>query len=1298
MNTAAKDRSKKGHHKQQGRKQNRKRPDKEKLNKLIQQCNLTKPSNLPISRSWHDIIDAIKQHQVVIVVGETGSGKTTQIPKLCLLAGRGQKDKIAITQPRRVAAMTMSRRLASELGPAGKELVGYKIRFQDRCPPLSQVWFMTDGLLLAQLPKDPNLSNYDTIIVDEAHERSLNIDFLLGVLRKLLKKRPDLKVIITSATLDIEKFVDAFNKPPVINVEGRGYPVDIIYLDPDTLDVDGGGPADLVVEAVRLIRQKDVRGHILAFLPTEQSIMEGLKVLQGELENDALVLPMFGRLSAKDQSRIFEPSTKQKIILATNVAETSITVPGIKYVVDSGLARISQYNPRTRTKALPVSRISQSSADQRAGRAGRTAPGKCYRLYTEEDYLSRPQFTPPEILRSNLAEVVLRLKYLGLGNVLEFPFIDPPSPQAVKEAETALKLLGAVNEKGKLTRTGLLMARLPLDPRVSKMILEAKQWNCLTEVTVIAAALSIQDPTERPLEKQAQADQAHAKFKDKHSDFITYLNIWNSYQELFKKKASRKERINFCKNNYLSFRRMEEWIDACTQIRNILAETGTFSLNKKSANYEQIHRAILPGLLDQIACKKKGTLYIGARGRELYLFPGSSIYKTRPAWILTAEIIKTSQLFARTAAMIEPKWIEKAGNRFLKRSYISPHWEKRRGEVMAYEKITLFGLTIVEKRKVSYSNIEPEIAHEIFINEALIPAELNRPFAFLKHNQKLIKKIEEVQNKLRQRDILIDEKEIASFYKHGINKLVDIALSQKNKQAKQQPLSKKLEEKFRHLSREKDLAYLIKIAQTDEPLRFSKDFLTNRLVHSDEALFPGHIEVDGHELTLHYRFDTEDVKDGITVQIPEELVPVLDPRRFDWLVPGLLEEKIFYLLKGLPKRIRKELIPIAETASKAANALEFGKNNLYQQLQLFLKKEHGLSITPDMWPKPSQIPQHLLFRFEVISKNKIVASSRDFIQLQKQFSKANSQDITNHPEYRQLKKQWEHESITIDFLDKIPESLQLQVNNKGHSINVWVGLIPSPSGNNGAGSKLFFSKAQALEQSRKGLIALLAQHLSKDLKKLLDYAMPVKEPFKLLPLFPGQKALKKNIAFYLIEHLCVKWDHIPNKQEFLDEIKRLKSICFKESSHLLKYINNAISEAIKAKTLLQNLCSKKSNRANSRIAIFNGELKKLISHDFPLGLSIERLKNMERYLKGLSIRINRAYADPTKDIQKDKQFNSFLKQVKKELENAGVTPDKMPQEIELALEEYKISIFAPEIKTLFPVSEKRILKMIQDNL
>ncbi|MCD4755302.1 MAG: ATP-dependent RNA helicase HrpA, partial [Deltaproteobacteria bacterium] len=797
---------------------------------------------------WDDLVSALSQNQVIIVSGETGSGKTTQLPKICLAAGRGTHRKIACTQPRRVAAITVAARVAEELGPQGPRLVGYKIRFRDSTVPETRIKFVTDGMLLAEVQQDPKLRAYDTIIVDEAHERSLNIDFLLGILRRLLPTRPELKVIITSATMDTAHFCQAFGKVPVIEIAGRGYPVEIQYKPIEQDEESDITTVEKVIFATEKIRRKDPFGDILVFLPTEREILETVKILKSGCEDNALVLPMYGRLAASDQKRIFRPAPVQKIVVATNVAETSITVPGIMYVVDSGLARIARYNVRSRTKALPIVPISRASADQRAGRAGRVHAGVCVRLYSEEDYEDRSEYTLPEIRRSNLAEVILRLYAMKLGPVDKFPFVDAPSSQAIKEGFTTLRELRALNAAGRLTRTGRIMAKLPLDPRISRMIIEARHENALKEVVIIASAMSIQDPRERPADKENQADQAHSSFKDPSSDLLTFIKMWNAYHKELKAGRSRNQIRKYCRENFLSYNRMQEWKDIHDQIMDILQEAekfpqitkfplnhqisqspNSFSITK-SPNHQinrSIHCSVLSGFLGQIALKQEGSRYLAARGREVFLFPGSSLYKKGPKWIVATELIRTSRLFARTVAAVEPEWIEKLAGDLCIHSYSDPHWEKRRGEVMAWERVTLFGLPIVERRKVRYCKIDPTESREIFIRQALIPGEFKNKHPFLVHNMELISEVQDLEDRTRRRDIMVDEETLYSFYDQGLSEIENILFKDKSYKGKKGPVPEVI-------CNERSLARALRIANNDVPaLCLTKEDLLRSIPDTD---------------------------------------------------------------------------------------------------------------------------------------------------------------------------------------------------------------------------------------------------------------------------------------------------------------------------------------------------------------------------------------------------------------------------------------------------------------------------------
>jgi len=939
---------------------------------------ITYNEELPIVAKKDEIIKAISENRVVIISGETGSGKTTQIPKFCLAAGRGIDGKIGCTQPRRIAAITVAQRIAEELGEEIGKSVGYKIRFTDQTGENTYIKIMTDGILLAETQGDKYLNEYDTIIVDEAHERSLNIDFVLGILKTLLYKRKNLKLIITSATIDTEKFSKAFDNAPVIEVSGRMYPVDVRYLQ----DLHGFGNiesasendeqthVELAVRAIeRLQQESPYGGDILVFMPTEQDIRETCELLEGRDFTGVNILPLYARLSASEQSRVFSQTRGRKIIVATNVAETSITIPGIKYVIDTGLARISQYLPGTRTTALPVVPVSKSSADQRKGRCGRVANGICIRLFSEKDYESRSLFTPPEILRSNLAEVILRMIALNLGDIWNFPFIDPPAPRLIKDGFDLLTELGAIvykesevrsqesevrsqeseadsqqptakcqqpiqptanNTAGKfqLTEKGKLMARMPLDPRLSRMLIEANTEGCVKEIAVIASALSIQDPRERPAEKQGEADQAHAVFNDPTSDFITLLNIWNKYHREVRGKgqegiASLMTPKKFCKNYFISFRRMREWRDIHAQIIEELkesevriqkpearsqesgvrsqkpedrsqkteADNQTLKANSQqpTANYSQqppIHRSVLSGFLSNIATKKDKNMFQATKGKEVMIFPGSALFNKAGDWIVAAEMVETSRLFARTVANIDVNWLEELGKDQCKYSYLQPHWERNRGEVVAFEQVTLFGLVIIPQRPVSYGKINPDEACDIFIRSALVDGDMKQPFPFMLHNQNLIDEIQNMEEKIRRRDILTSEENIYQFYKERLDKVYDI----------------------------RTLKKFIKDKRGDAFLRMKKEELL--LYSPDEnelTLYPDKLTLGNNIFPCDYHFEPGKPEDGLTIKIPSTLAPSVPAESLDWLVPGLFREKITAMIKALPKEYRKKLVPVTTT-------------------------------------------------------------------------------------------------------------------------------------------------------------------------------------------------------------------------------------------------------------------------------------------------------------------------------------------------------------------------------------------------
>ena len=855
-------------------KKNVKRTITEKQRRLRQSPKVSFPENLPITAKKTDIVDAIKEHPVVIISGDTGSGKSTQIPKMCLEAGRGIHGKIACTQPRRIAATTIAARIADELGETVGNSVGYKIRFKDRTSKRGYIKVLTDGMLLAEAQQDPRLTQYDTIIVDEAHERSLNIDFILGILKKLLKKRKDLKLIITSATIDTEKFSNGFDDAPVMQVSGRRYPVSVQYrpVDPELEEKGDMTYVDAAVKATEDIFRSGAFGDILVFMPTELDILETCERLVERKLKSVTVLPLFARLPGPQQAKVFSPANGRKVIVSTNVAETSLTIPGIKYVVDTGLARISRYTPRTRSTSLPISPISRSSANQREGRCGRLEKGVCIRLYSEEDYESRQEFTDPEILRSNLAEVILRMISLKLGRITAFPFLDRPNPRSIKDGFDLLVELGAViRKKGEpvLTSRGRMMSKMPIDPKISRMILEAESKGCVYDVAVIASALSIRDPRERPLEKAAQADQAHAQFRDSGSDFITLLNIWNHYHRSFKTLRTQNKMRKFCRNHFLSFVRMREWHHIHEQISNILKSQGIKNENDRKQNnmkdrYTAIHQSVLSGYLSNIAVKKDRNIYLAARGREAMLFPGSTLFSKSPNWIVAVEMVKTSRLFARTVAKIDPEWLETLGGSLCKSSYSNPHWEKKAGQVRAYEQVSLYGLLIVSNRRVSYGPIDPSLSHAIFVRSALVEGNTNKKFSFLLYNQTLMEEITKMEEKVRRRGIRVSDERMETFYSSRLPNVYDI----------------------------RTLERCIRKRGSDDFLKMAKSDIIDEIPDPEEvARYPDEMNVGNGAFQFSYKFKPGKPDDGVTLKVPLNQASQVSPNELDWVVPGLFEGK-----------------------------------------------------------------------------------------------------------------------------------------------------------------------------------------------------------------------------------------------------------------------------------------------------------------------------------------------------------------------------------------------------------------------
>ena len=1223
---------------------------------------VTYPVALPITEKKNEIVAAIRNHRVVVITGETGSGKTTQIPKMCLEAGHGVDGMIGCTQPRRIAAITVARRIADELKEPMGRSVGYKIRFQDVTNRDIHIKVMTDGILLMETQADRFLNAYDTLIIDEAHERSTNIDFLLGILKNLLARRKDLKLIITSATIDPQTFSKAFDNAPIIEVSGRMYPVEIRWRPLDQKAGEEASYIDAAVEAVGEV-EREGPGDILVFMPTQQDIVDTCAALEGKRRGDATVLPLFGRLSSSQQQRVFARTRTRKIVVATNVAETAITIPGIRYVIDTGLARISEYNPGTRTGRLPVKGISKSSAIQRTGRCGRVQDGICVRLYAEDDYESRPFFTPPEILRSNLAEVILRMIALKIGDIASFPFIDPPSPHAVRDGFALLRELGAVETEGKetrLTERGREMARLPLDPRLARMILDAEKEGCREEVIVIAAALSIQDPRERPLEKEQAADQAHRPFINPASDFITLLNIWNRYHEVFKEEKTQNRMRRFCTNHFLSYRRMREWRDVRDQIEQILREAG----HKKKAQrlqgealYAGIHRAILGGYLSSIGIKKEKNIYRMAKGKEAMLFPGSGLFNRGGDWIVSAELVETSRLFARMSAVIQPEWLEEVAGDLCRRAYLEPHWEKNRGEVVATEQVSLHGLIIIPGRPVSYGRIDPAQATQVFIRSALVEGEVGNPPPFLVHNLALMDEVAGMEDKIRRRDILVSEDILTAFYEERIGIAYNI----------------------------RTLNKLIKDRGGDAFLRMTRDQLMGYDPEEEIARYPDEIRLGTRVLSCAYRFEPGGEDDGVTIRIPADTAAALPLEGADWQIPALLKEKVTHLLKGLPKEYRRRLVPIPQTVETILGGMKDDGAPLIASLARFIHERFNVSIPAAAWPTES-LPDHLRMRFAVVNeKGKEVRSARDIDQLRGEFPPGGESSAL-----KAARKQREQEGITAWDFGDLPAEVPL----KGGG-SAYPALERGEDG--GVALRLFGERERAAAVHRQGVAALYELTLKKDMNFLTKSLTLPKEVHAAARASGGVKAIEQALYQKIVRSLLEQ--NIRTKEAFDEYAKTARQALFPRAQELLQKTIPVLRARGEADDALRRLES--ANRANRAaqtfIATLRADIDRLLPEGFVEIYDDERLTNIPRYLRAAAVRAERGITHLDKDAAKAENVRPFIDKLDEmggQVSSPSAERRQALEEFRWMVEEYKISVFAPEMKTARPVSPKRLQEKI----
>jgi len=1252
---------------------------------------------LPITAKQTEIIAAINDHPVLIVSGETGSGKTTQLPKFCLAAGRGVAGRIGCTQPRRIAAITVAERIAEELNQPMGQSVGYKIRFTERVSRQSIIKIMTDGILLAETQSDPFLNTYDTLIIDEAHERSLNIDFLLGFLKTLIKKRRDLKLIITSATIDTEKFAKAFDSAPVVEVSGRMYPVKTRYLPPDadTAAADNGaGYVEHAMTAVDALQARSLIGDILVFMPTEQDIRDTCELIEGRRYKGVVVLPLFARLAAAQQRQVFAPSAARKIIVATNIAETSLTIPGIMYVVDTGLARISQYLPRSRTTALPVVPISRSSADQRQGRCGRVADGVCIRLYDQADYEARPLYTLPEVLRANLAEVILRMIALNLGEVERFPFIDRPADRNIADGINLLVELGAIvsSQQGpqgrrghpprpryQLTDKGRLMARLPVDPRLSRMLIEAARKGCLAQVTVIAAALSIQDPRERPAERQSEADQAHALFADPLSDFVTLLNIWHRFEQVVRTRRSWSSVKKFCQAHFLSFRRMREWQDILRQLGELLQEhglaetdadqfptgTGADAPQGFGLLYTLIHQSILCGFLSNIAQRREKKIYTAARQQEVMIFPGSGIFKDPGDWIVAAEMVETNRRYARTAACIDSAWLESIAGQQCKYSYRDPRWERRREQVMVTEQVSLYGLIIVPGRSVPLGPKDPATANEIFIRSALVAGDLRKPPAFLVHNRRLLAEAGDAEARLRRRDLCVDENDIYEYYHRRLDGIYDL---------------KGLKERIRAAGGDGFLC------MTPEQLWRSRP---------DEiqlARFPDRLKLVGGGFRCSYRFDPGQEDDGITVRIPLSEASSVQAAELEWLVPGLLDEKIAALLKCLPKQYRKQLVPLSRTAAVISAEMTRAPGSLKSTLSRFIHQRFGVDIPAAAW-SDDNLPEHLKMRVAVTdATGRVVKSGRN-----RQVLSVAAPAPANDARLQAARQRWERTGITDWDMHDLPETISLEGDSTGQGK-----LYPALTVEEDRVSlRLHQDRQSARAAHCKGVARLLEIRLAQEVKHLRKNITLSGFARNQAGYFGGPAFLENQLVESILTKFLAR--DLRSLSEFAACLANLKAVGLQRQGRAKLTATEAVLQAYHdTRSQLHRL--EETNADNpavlERMAALRGELDRLVPRNFSALYDVERLGHLVRYLKAMAIRAQRAAVDLEKDQSRQRLVERHHRRL--QILVTGLSPDvsddkrKALEEYFWMIEEYKISLFAQEVKTAFPISDKRLERLFRE--
>jgi ATP-dependent helicase HrpA len=1219
----------------------------------------TYPEILPITDRVEEISAAISNNQVVIVVGETGSGKTTQLPKICLGLGRGIFGTIGHTQPRRVAARTVGHRIAEELNVKFGEQVGYQVRFTDQSNPETNIKVMTDGILLAETSNDRFLEKYDTLIIDEAHERSLNIDFLLGYIKRILPKRADLKVIITSATIDVERFSKHFDNAPVVEVSGRTYPVEVHYrpVVDSSRGSDGDelmyqGVLETLYEIQRQERGRRGNNDVLVFLAGEREIRELAQIIRRSELNNFDVLPLYSRLSVKEQNKVFQTHAGSRVVLATNVAETSLTVPGIRYVIDPGYARISRYSYRSKVQQLPIEAVSQASAEQRKGRCGRVSDGVCFRLYSEDDFLGRPEFTPPEIMRTNLASVILQMLQLNMGDISKFPFVEKPDQRQINDGFHLLNEIRATDQNRKITRLGKDISKFPIDLKLARMLLEAGRTGCLREVLIITSALSVQDPRDRPHDHQQAADEAHRAHWHEQSDFMAFVNLWNTY-EVERQQLTQGQLRKYCHRKFISFMRMREWRDIHRQL-HLLCQELKLKENRDPADYQSIHRALLCGLLGNIGEKTDDNEYTGARNRKLYIFPGSSQFKRKPRWIVSSELVETSRLFGRNVAQIDNAWIETLASHLVKRNHFEPAFDEGKGQVMAFEEVLLYGVVIVKKRRIDFASVDPVQAREIFIQEGLVSQQLQSKAGFYRYNNLLIRDVEKLESKTRKKDILVELIALYEFYDERLpaNVVSNIEL-----------------EAFR------------KVAEAKNPklLYLNKEMLMKQQVTLPENLYPNTMKVADANLKLDYHFDPQHEDDGVSITVPIGILRQVSKAQVDWLIPGLLREKCLALIKSLPKSIRKNFVPAPEYADKAVAGLEYDGRELNVVLAEKLFRLTGTKVAEDAFNATS-IERHLTMNIRVVDdKGKTLGTGRNINTLIEQFAGDMSEDLVQRSAH-----DIEEDGLTSWSFGDLPE--QVEIKQAGIRIKGFPAIVDK---GDSVAIEVKDNQLSALQLSSKGLQRLVMLALP-DQRKYVGKNIPGFEKFALFYATHGTH----DELLASIESAVFRYTFIEGKKSVKTEAEFQARL--EEKQNLVSTMNRLaklLEVILKESLIIQEKL--KSSRTVVNAETYDDitrQLDRLVTPGFTEIVPFQWLEQYPRYFKAIHFRMDKLQGNLARDKSGIEELAGFSQRFYES------NQDEAFENYRWMLEEYRVSLFAQPVGTSIPVSAKRLDKEWQASI